>query len=173
MKITRQLFLPVFILMSFIMTAGAQNFAYVHSDSLLSVIPEIQGVKATLETLQAQQVKMRDKMITDLQAKYRDLQQRQEQGTITPKDLEAEGAKLKEDESKIAAFEDKMVSDLQTKQLEQMQPILDKVNQAIKDVAKEKGFQYVFDWTAGVLLYADESKDITKLVLVKLGVPTN
>lgn len=67
-----------------------------------------------------------------------------------------------------------MVSDLQTKQLEQMQLLfLKQVNQAIKDVAKEKGFQYVFDWTAGVLLYADDSKDITKLVLTKLGVPTN
>jgi outer membrane protein len=173
MKITRQLLLPVFFLMSFIMTAGAQNFAYVHSDSLLSVIPEIQGVKATLETLQAQQVKMRDKMIADFQANYQDLQQRQEQGTITPKDLQEQSAKLEEDKNKISAFEEKMVSDLQNKQLEQMQPILDKVNQAIKDVAKEKGFQYVFDWTAGVLLYADESKDITKLVLIKLGVPTN
>jgi len=173
MKITRQLFLPIFIMMSFVMTAGAQNFAYVHSDSLLSVIPEIQGVKATLETLQAQQVKMRDKMISDLQAKYKDLQDRQDAGTITPKALQEEGAKLEEEKNKIAAFEEKMVSDLQTKQLEQMQPILDKVNQAIKDVAKEKGFQYVFDWTAGVLLYADDSKDITKLVLTKLGVPTN
>ncbi len=173
MKITRFIFLPVLLLMALASQAGAQNFAYVHSDSLLAVIPEIQGVKATLETLKGQQVKMRDKMIADLQNKYQELQQRQDQGTITPKDLQEQAAQLEEEKNKIAAFEDKMVTDLQNKQIEQMQPILDKVNLAIKDVAKENGFQYVFDWTAGVLLYADESKDITKLVLTKLGVPTN
>jgi outer membrane protein len=51
-----------------------------------------------------------------------------------------------------------------------MQPILDKVNEAIQSVAKEQGFHYIFDANSGVILYADESTDVTNLVKAKLGI---
>jgi Skp family chaperone for outer membrane proteins len=50
-----------------------------------------------------------------------------------------------------------------------MQPILDKVNAAIKAVAEEHGYQFIFDAQSGVILYADESADITALVKAKLN----
>jgi len=40
-----------------------------------------------------------------------------------------------------------------------------------KDVAKENGYTYIFDTSPGigVVLYADESTDVTALVKAKLG----
>ena len=53
-----------------------------------------------------------------------------------------------------------------------LQPIFDKVNGAIKDVAKENGYNYIFDRNAqngSTILYADETQDVTALVKSKLG----
>ncbi|MBL7774643.1 MAG: OmpH family outer membrane protein, partial [Saprospiraceae bacterium] len=56
-------------------------------------------------------------------------------------------------------------------------PILERVNTAMQAVAKEGGFLLVFDTSTQVLLYADESLDLTNLVRAKLGLtaltPTN
>ncbi len=61
-----------------------------------------------------------------------------------------------------------MEKQLGEKQAEGMKPILEKVNTAIEAVAKEGGFQYIFDTQAGVILYADESADVTSLVKAKI-----
>ena len=76
---------------------------------------------------------------------------------------------MREEESKITAFETNMRQQIQEKRETLLKPILDKVNQAINDVAKEKAFQYIFDTSTGVILYADESVDISKDVKTKLG----
>ena len=50
------------------------------------------------------------------------------------------------------------------------QPILDKAKKAIEDVSEEGNFSYVFDSSAGTLLYQPESDDIMELVQKKLGI---
>ncbi len=51
-------------------------------------------------------------------------------------------------------------------------PILEKADKAIKAVAKEKGYDYIFDASSGggTLLFARESDNITPLVKEKLGI---
>jgi outer membrane protein len=58
---------------------------------------------------------------------------------------------------------------LAKKREELLQPILDRVNKAIGDIAKEQGYSYVFDASSNILLYADASADVTALVKKKLG----
>ena len=50
-----------------------------------------------------------------------------------------------------------------------MQPMIEKANQAINDVAKENGFTYVFDTASGSLLVFPDGDDILPLVKTKLG----
>ena len=72
-----------------------------------------------------------------------------------------------------------MVQELETKykelqkrakRQEKLQPVIDKVNNAIKMVATDNQFTYIFDSSAGILLYAQESMDVTSLVKSKLGI---
>ena len=78
---------------------------------------------------------------------------------------------LKAEEAKLAQFE----QDVQRQVLERrdalLQPILDRVNTAIEEVAKEDGYAYIFDASpgTGILLYADESTDVAVKVRAKLG----
>ncbi|MBK9338659.1 MAG: OmpH family outer membrane protein [Lewinellaceae bacterium] len=48
-------------------------------------------------------------------------------------------------------------------------PILERVNTAMQDVAKENAYLIVFDSSTQILLYGDESLDVTPLVKAKLG----
>ncbi len=60
---------------------------------------------------------------------------------------------------------------MQKKQQEMLQPIIDKANNAIKEVARENGFIYIFDIAGGTILYySEKSVDILPLVKKKLGI---
>ena len=81
-------------------------------------------------------------------------------------------AKLKEIsdlEERIQSFQESAQSSMQKKKEELYTPILKKAEEAINSVAKEKGFSYIFDSSAGTLLFAQESDDVLPLVKGKLG----
>jgi outer membrane protein len=50
------------------------------------------------------------------------------------------------------------------------QPIVEKINTAIKELAKEQGYTYIFDSSAGVLLFAEESDNLIEPLKKKLGI---
>ena len=50
-----------------------------------------------------------------------------------------------------------------------MEPIIVKARKAIEDVFEEGGYTYVFDKTAGSILFAKENENIMPLVKKKLG----
>jgi outer membrane protein len=151
-------------------TITAQNFGYVKTDELLTKLPEVKTVDSELQQLQKVLAAKRDAMLKDLQTRYQDLQSKEQQGLITRKQLEEQTAVLQQDEEALRTFEEEMAQKYDAKKTELLQPILEKINDKIKEVAKEGSFTYIFDWGSGVLLYADETKDVTAKVLAKLGV---
>ncbi len=147
---------------------GAQKFGYINSAAILSEMPEVKQADANLEALQKQLQKKGQGMVELLQKDYTEIQAKVERGELSPKQQEEEAAKLKKREEEIAKFEQEMVKQLQDKRTELLQPIYDKVNKAISDVAKENGFQFVFD--QGVLLYSEQTLDVGPMVKAKLGI---
>jgi len=148
----------------------AQKFGYMNSQLLLSEMAEVKQANANLETLQKQLQKQGQNMVQALQTKYTDLQQKVERGELSPKQQEEEALKLREEEAKIGQYEQKMVNDIKTKEAALLQPILDKVNVAIQAVAEENGYTYIFDASTSILLYAQETTDVSSLVKSKLGI---
>jgi outer membrane protein len=153
------------------LTLHAQKFGYLNSAALLQEMPEVKEAEANLETLQKQLQARGQKMLEDFQVKYADLERRHNEGGIAPKDLELEAQKLKEEETNIAKYEQDMQKQLLEKREALLQPILDRVNAAIKEFAQQEGYTYIFDSSAGVLLYADETTDVTTRIKAKLGMP--
>lgn len=147
----------------------AQKFGYINSAALLAEMPEVKAADSELTVLQGQLKKKGEDMVAALQKSYAEVSQKDKNGEYSPKQLETESARLKEEEAKISAFEQEMGQQLSSKREQLLQPILDKVNKAIADVAKEVGYSYVFDASANILLYADTSTDITATVKKKLG----
>lgn len=157
--------------LTFCVSAEAQKIGYVDSGSLLEAMPKVKEAESNLETLGKQLQAKGQKMMTDYQTKAQDLQRRVQAGDIAPKDQDAQVAMLKDDEAKIQQFDQDMQKQLSDKREALLAPILAEVKTAIQTVAKENGYTYIFDGSpgVGVLLYADESTNLTTLVKAKLG----
>ena len=146
----------------------AQKFGYINSTELLAGLPEVKSAEAELTALQTQLRKKGQSMVEQLQTDYVAVQQKVERGELSPKQQEEEAAKLEARQNEIAQFEQNMTKQLQDKRQQLLQPIYDKVNQAIADVAKENGFTFVFD--KQVLLYSEATQDVGPMVKQKLGI---
>lgn len=59
---------------------------------------------------------------------------------------------------------------LNVKMAELVEPIKQRVTDAVADVAKEKGYSHVVDNSVGILIYADPAHDISDAVKAKLGI---
>ena len=84
--------------------------------------------------------------------------------------LEAKAKEINDLETRIQDFQESAQTSLQKKKEEIYTPIIKKAEDAIKGIAKEKGYSYIFDTSVGVVLFAQESDDIMPMVKTKLGI---
>jgi len=150
---------------------NAQKFGYVDSNAILESMPKVKEAESNLDALNKQLQAKGQKMMEDFQAKYEELQRKVQAGEITPKDQDAQSAALEEQRGKIVQFDQDMQNQMQQKRDTLLAPILAEVRNAITSVAKDNGYTYVFDGSPGigVLLYADETTNLTAQVRAKLG----
>ncbi len=166
----RNLFLVALLFVAGAFTAQAQKFGYVNSESLLAGMDDMKAAESDLVGYRDQQQKLFQTKVEAFQAEYAELQRKNEAGEMTPKQLQEAQVRLQTKQEELGGEEQKISEALQKRRQEKIQPIFDKVNQAIEAVAKEDQLTYVFDGsTGGVILYADESSDITTKVKAKLA----
>lgn len=169
MKRIFRLGLVVMLTVCVAFTAEAQKLAYTNSQAILMEMPEVKSADSQLANLQKQLQKKGEQMVKAYQEKRVDLQRRYDNGELSPAQAKIELEKLAEEEQKLMKYEQDMMMQLSKKREQLIQPIFDKVQEAIDTVAKEKGYSYVVDGGTGVLLYADPAHDITKEVKARLG----
>lgn len=158
------------VLLCMVTAVQAQKFGYVNSQALLAEMSEVKQARSELETLEKQLRAKGQSMLTALQTKYQETQQKVERGELSPKQQEEAGAKLRAEEAEIGKYEQEMVQKIQQKEATLLQPILDRVNNAIKEVAEENGYTFIFDASTSILLYAQENSDLSDMIKTKLGI---
>jgi outer membrane protein len=109
-----------------------------------------------------------EEMAKEFQKKNEEYQQMVSKGTSSPAVL-----KIKEDEltnmyQRIQDFSQSAEQDLQAKQMALLKPFQEKILEAIKEVAKEHSFTYIFD--TSMLTYYEQGEDIAAKVKQKLGI---
>jgi len=160
-------FIAIGMLLS--VSLSAQKFGYINSQQLIQQIPQVKEANAELETIKKQYEKQGQDKVAAFQAKYQALERKQAQGEISPKQLETEAQVLKQEEMEIAKFQQEIQQKIYEKSEALLKPIRDRIQGAIDDVAKENGFTYIFDKSMGIILYADDSADVSAQVKAKLG----
>ena len=151
-------------------TSFAQNFKFGHinSQELLSLMPERDSAQLTLENYAQQLEDQLEVMQVEYNTKVQQYLAEQENYTDLIKQTKEQ--ELTDLQERIQGFQATAQQDIQRKEAELIQPIINKAEKAIKDVAKENGFTYVFDIARGSILYFSElSQDILPLVKTKLG----
>ena len=83
---------------------------------------------------------------------------------------EIKGREIQDAQKRIQDYREAAEQKVQAKQSELLKPIYDKARKAIEDVAKEKGYGYVIDSSAGMLLVSPAADDILAPVKAKLGI---
>ncbi len=149
--------------------AVAQKIGHINSNELLLAMPE----RATIETeIQNHAKQLETQLLAmqrELETKYQDFQAKEALMTeIVREDKIKELTSL---EKRLNEFQEKAQADLQKKEQELTEPLINKAKSAIDKVAKENGYTYVLDSGIGFMLYIDETTadDIMSLVKKELG----
>jgi outer membrane protein len=151
------------------LSVQAQEYAHVNSGNLLEMLPEVKNADAELVKLQQKLLTERDQKVSAFQEIYQKAIEAFNSGDLSPKEQQEKEAALRKEQEAISKFEQNIQNQVVQKRQELLGPILEKVDEAIQAVAKEKGFTMVFDTAQGGLLFAAETQDITDLVKAKLG----
>jgi len=152
-------------------TSFAQNlkFGHINSQELLSLMPERDSAQLTLENYATQLEEQLETMQVEYNTKVQQYLANQENYTDLIKQTKEQ--ELADMQERIQGFQTTAQQEIQQKEAQLIQPIIDKAEQAIKDVAEEEGFTYIFDLARGSILYFSEtSQDILPLVKIKLNI---
>lgn len=159
------LFTLVFAMMT--VAVQAQKYGYINSQAILAEMPEVKQMNSNLKTLGEQLQKKGQNMLTAYQAKEKNAVAKAEKGELSPLEQETLAKELQTEQQAILKFEQDMQQQLAKKEQELLKPIIDRVNTAIANVAKEQGYTMIFD--AAVLLFAEDGTDVSTAVRGKLG----
>ncbi len=153
---------------SFAIGEAGLKLGYVNSQELLSIMPEMTKADNDLKTFAKQYQDQLETMGKEFEKKGGEYQAGEK--TMSEAVKEVKQKELQSLETRIREYQQSAQEKIGKKKEDLYKPILEKADKAIKDVAKEKGYNYVFDASGGSLLYADESDNLLPLVKVKLGI---
>jgi outer membrane protein len=155
------------------LTAQRLSLAYVDSDYILSRMPEYQSAQQQL----MQSASNWEKDALELESTLTQLQRdfMAEEILLTGEQRKQRKEAIEAQEKKLMDFrKDKFGTEgaLFKKRLELVKPIQDKMFDAVQNVAKAQGLDYILDKASGVqLLYANPKYDKTFEVMEELGIP--
>jgi outer membrane protein len=165
----------LFLLVVCTLPAGSQvKIAYFNSDAIMKQLPDAQDAQKQLDQFVADWQQELNKMQDEWKKKFDEYDKRK---LIMTEQRRAEAEReLREMDQKIVDFRTQKFGqngELFNKQNELMKPVQDRVFKAVQDVAREDGYDYVFDKSGDILLmYANEKYDLTQKIFAKLKVPT-
>ena len=152
-----------------------QKIGWIDSQEIMKQLPDAVEAQGKLDALVAQWQGEINKLQTQFQQEADDYQKRR---LILPEQARVqEENKLSDMQKKISELRNQRFGqngDLFQQQNNIMRPVQENVMKAIQDVAKDQGYDYIFDKSGQVLImFANDKYDVTQLVLDKLKIPAN
>lgn len=171
-------FLRIFAVVTFILVSSTgfaqlqgQKFAYVDTEYILKNIPEYNDAQEELNALSQKWEKEVKTLYDKVEEMYKAYQT---ESVLLPQDLK----KKREDEILKKEKEAKALQikyfgsegELFKKRNELVQPIQEKIYNAMQEIAETKNYAFIFDKAAGAtMLYANPRLDISDEVLDEVG----
>ena len=146
---------------------GGQKFAYIRSSVLLDQAPGRADAEAQFDKETGAYRDQIKRMSDSLTAMVADFEKTQAALSATTRETRGRAIQAKEAEYQRRTRD--LEQKAQQRQSELVQPILDRVKQAIEDLRIEGGYTFVFNADQGSAIVAmDKNLDITDRVLTKL-----
>lgn len=165
----------VIILLALLVFAGtslqAQKYGHLNFGNVIAALPETKNADDVLAAYQKKLVEAGEKMASSFQANYTKFVEMVQSGSLNPGQQQEEEKELQKRQQEILDYEQSIPPKLQGKRDELLQPIIDKVNLAIKKIARANGYIMVFDTSIfNAILFAGESEDLMPLVRAELRI---
>ena len=157
-------------LLSLSMTSFSQatlKIGHVDLTKIMESLPERDTAAAVLQ----RETKEVQSTYDEMTVVYNKLLDEYDKGKSTYSEIirKTKETELLDKEKRIQEFEQNAQTNLQKRNSELVQPILDKVLKAVNKVAAENGFTYILDVSKGSVIYTSkDSQNINELVLKML-----
>lgn len=153
------------------MTGYAQNkFGNINMGQVFESMPERATIQKEMEDMQSKYEAELQKMGEEYQKKVSDFVAQQD--SLEKNIAEARAQEIEQLQQRIQQFREMAAKNLQEEQQKRVAPIIEKINKAIQAVGEKQGFTYIFDTSAGNILYFSPSQcvDVLPLVKTELGI---
>lgn len=143
----------------------AQKLGHTNIQELLMLLPERTAAEQSIQKL----AKTLESRLSAMSAEYQQKVQtyQNEQGEMSATIRDSEARSIMELEQRISEFQQNAQNEIQQKENELMAPMIDRLTKAIQVVGKENEFTYIYDTSAGTILYKG-GQDVTPLVKAQL-----
>jgi outer membrane protein len=154
---------------TFISASYAQNkLGYINSRELLEVMPEVKKADSSLQIYAKSFQDQLESMSKEYESKVKDFQANEK--TMNEAVKEVKVKEVQQLQERMETLQQSAQEKTSKKREEMYKPILEKADKAIKDVAKENKYDYIFDASGGAILFAKDSDNVLSLVKTKLGI---
>ncbi len=169
MKKINVLFVAVMLFVGATSFVNAQSkVAHINTADLVEAMPEMKAAQSQLEKLQKTYETEVKAMTKELQAKM--TQYDAEAQTKSEEENRKRIEEVQGMQNNIGAYRQQALQDLQKKEVDLFQPILEKAKAAIQKVARAQGYQYVLDSSQGSGVILADGKDLLADVKKELGI---
>lgn len=160
-----------FLLLVAAMTASAQKYALIDMEYILENIPAYERANEQLEQTSRKWQAEVEKVMDEAQSLYKSYQAESARLSDAQRTQREEQIVAKEKEAaELRRYYFGSEGELYKKQESLMQPIQDRIYEAVKAIATRDGYAMVLDRaSAGSIIFASPSIDISNEVLAKLG----
>jgi len=148
--------------------AKAQTkIGYVNFNAVIDIMPEKATIAKSIQDYQKQFIDVLTSMQTEYQQKGTEYEAKK--ATMTDAVRQQKEAELTDMQKRMQNYQTDASQKVEAKQNELAKPLFDKVKLAISQVAKEKGYTYVFDSSQPLMLVSPDGDDLLAAVKLKLG----
>ena len=165
-NLTKACLITCLLFISIFAVNAQAKVGYINTNELLLLLPEVKVANDSLKNSKEKQSAKIQGMVTDLTKKAMNLEQRKNE--IAPVQYQKEVDLIKAEEQKIYELEELGKQELTILSENLLNPIQNRVNNVIREVATENGITYVLDAAQGLVLYADPTVNILDKVKAKL-----
>ncbi|QNL22137.1 OmpH family outer membrane protein [Hyphobacterium sp. CCMP332] len=150
---------------------SAQRFGYVDANFILTQMPDYKKAEEEVNSLSKAWQDEISKMKSEIQSMYDEL--KAEEVLLTKEMVDERKNKIKAKEEALKEYQQKTFGYdglLFLKRQELIQPVQDKIYEAIEEISRQKKLHIMFDKSGDlVMLYTDPRYDYTDFVLEELG----
>jgi outer membrane protein len=163
--------LVLFLACAFVVSSSVSaqvKFGYIDSRELLSAMPEKTKADSSLQLYAKSFQDQLTQMQKEYEKKLQDFQAQEK--TMTDAIREVKIKEIQDLQNRMESTNQSAQEKVEKKRQDMYSPILEKADKAIKAVAAEKAYDYIFDASSGAILHAKETDNILPLVKAKLGI---